>query len=239
MSDSPLVLTRASGWPLDHIGLGTASIDAGVAWLAERTGVEARILPPEPGQWYRSAALPIGPDSSIEVLAPNPEHRGANPMKYVLSRCRTPQLLFWYVAVRDFDAFMQAARDAGVRVEGVQRFNPPAGEGPAYDRGWVGPGFLSQRPCVIQWRRREHWNDHEAATTCALQRFELRHPDGERLSKLLGELGIPMAVETGPPDLALTIDTPRGPVTLSGEGIDFSGIGGFCRMLVMTLRSAF
>lgn len=236
--DEPgLVLIRDSGWPIDHIGLGAAKLEDGIAWLAKRTGVNARIVPLETGQWYRSAALPLGLDSSIEVLAPNPSHRGPNPMKAVLSRCQTPQLLFWYVAVREFDTFAQAAQRAGARIEGVQRIDPVDGQGAAYDRGWLGPGFLSQRPCVIQWRRREHLDRQEAEPTCSLLNFKVSHPDGERLSRLLTQLAIPVTVETGAPAIALTIDTPRGPITLEDTGIDFSGLAGLCGMLLMTFRS--
>jgi len=237
MTEPGLVLIRDSGWPIDHIGLGTARLEDGIAWLAERTGVDAHIVPSEPGQWYRSAALPLGPDSSIEVLAPNPAYRRANPLRAVLSRCQVPRILFWYVAVRDFDAFAQAAQRAGARVEGVQRIDPVEGQGAAYCRGWLGPGFLSQRPCVIQWRRREHLVQQEARPTCSLQNFNLSHPDGQRLSRLLTRLAIPVTVKTGAPAITFTIDTPRGPIKLEDTGIDFSGLGGLCRMLATTVRS--
>lgn len=73
MTTTRLGLSRDSGWPLHHIALGAADIGEGAKWLAKRTSVEARLLPPETGQWYCSTirnATPVSRTGSRRMNEP-------------------------------------------------------------------------------------------------------------------------------------------------------------------------
>ena len=86
-ASSPIHI-RSHGFPVDHVALAVSDTVAGAAHVEERTGVAPVLHDPEPGQWYRSASLAIGPDSNLEIIDPNPEHRGLHPRKLMLRGLR-------------------------------------------------------------------------------------------------------------------------------------------------------
>jgi hypothetical protein len=211
------VLIRSHGFPVDHVALAVRDTRAGLAAIAALTGVEPHLAAPEPGAWYWSAGLTIGKDSFLEIIGPNPDHRRSHPLKMIVSSFASPSPLFWYVATDDFDAFHQRVRQVGARLDRIERVGDDAGPAhSAYTRGVIGPGFLSQRPNVIQWRRRA---ERPYNPGCLLTGFSLRHPGAAKLNELFGRLEIPIQVDKGKPEMAVRLSTPRGDVTFAGSGM--------------------
>ena len=91
-ASSPIHI-RSHGLPVDHMALAVSDTVAGAAHVEERTGVAPVLHDPEPGQWYRSASLAIGPDSNLEIIGPNPEHHGLHPRKLMLRGLRASCVL--------------------------------------------------------------------------------------------------------------------------------------------------
>ncbi|MEM1144627.1 MAG: VOC family protein [Pseudomonadota bacterium] len=231
------IYRRGHGLQLDHVGLGVPDTKAGAEWLEERTGARVHLTEPDPNQWYWSGALPIGTDSFLEVIGPNPSWRRFQPFRSLLKTLKEPQLLFWYIAVNDFEAFRRLADQQSAGLERIESVNPDSTDPSVHSfiRGYVGPGFLTQRPNVIQWRNRPFPVD--ADTRCLLQDFRLQHPDGAKITDTFHALGIETAVAVGESSIGLTLDTPNGAVQLDNPGISLVGVSALITMARLWLTA--
>lgn len=230
-----VIATRSNPFGVDHLALGTSDTERGAAEIERLTGAPVRVANPESGQWYRSAVLPVGEDAFIEVIGPNPAWTRFQPLGTLLCDYDRLRPLFWFVGTENFQEFVATSKDAGHPVERIEHINQADDPGRSrYSRGIVGPGFLSQRPCVIQWSRRPDLRGLEVR--CTLSGFALRHPRHGRLNALFARLGIPVEVAPGGPGMSVTLDTPNGPVHFSDPGHSFVGIGAMVRMARLYLR---
>ncbi|MEM9763328.1 MAG: VOC family protein [Pseudomonadota bacterium] len=216
------ILRRSHGFQVDHIGLGVPDTAEGVAWVREQTGASVWLREPRPDQWYWSGALPIGEKSFLEIIGPNPDWRRFHPFKAVLGELTAPTLLFWYVAVDDFERFSRRALKGGIAIENVEAVNVDgrASARAGYRRGYVGPGFMTERPNVIEWVRHPILGgEGEQAGQCRLVGFSLTNPKAEQLNRAFAHLGIDVRVAEGPSCIAVEIDTPRGQWRIENAGI--------------------
>ena len=223
------VLPRSHGFPIDHIAIAAPDTEAAVDWFRDKIGAEPFITEPEPGQWYWSAALAVGDDSFVELLGPNPAHKGFNPIKQIISAFDDPQLLFWYVATDNFDAFASRAAAAGAALERIESvYHERNGHRIAYKRGILGPGFESQRACVIEWFHPGEYGGKDQRARIA--GFELSHPKADAMNAVYRQLGIDITVAKGPSMMGLTLEGPNGTVEIKNPGQSFSGIPALMRM---------
>ncbi len=226
------VLPRSHGFPIDHIAIAGPDTEAAVAWLRDKLGAAPYLTEPEPGQWYWSGALPVGDDSFVELLGPNPAFKGFNPINQIISTFEEPQLLFWYVATDDFDAFSKRAEMAGAPLERVETIDYERdGKRVDYTRGILGPGFESQRACVIEWRNRLDHGDVDRCTK--ISGFKLAHPKAATMNAVYRQLGIETVVETGPSAMSLTLEGPNGTLEISNPGQSFAGASAVLRMAAL------
>ena len=232
--DRGLVLTRGHGFPVDHIALAVPDTQAGVRYVEELTGVRPQLTRRDPKDFYWSGALGIGEDSFLEVIGPNPDHRGVQPFKSMMAALKQPTLMFWYVATDDLDVFARRVAAAGARLEHIVKVNPETRANKSdYTRAVIGPGFISQRPSVIEWRRRSI--EQSSDVQCRLVDFSLRLPEPDELNALFDALGIDVAVDRGPSHFGITLETPKGRVVIENEGYAFTPL----RMISAILRRPF
>ncbi|MEM1314712.1 MAG: VOC family protein [Pseudomonadota bacterium] len=230
------LVTRQAGVEFDHFVLGTSDTRAGAAWLEALTGAPVTVTEPEPGQWYWSGAMPLPGGALVEMLGPNPAHRGFQPMKALLADYTTPSPLFWHIGTRDFDALSRRVAELGAPMERVERIDAPGKDGPrAHVRGILGPGFRSARPCAIQWIDRIDRGE----AVCSVKGFALRTPRPGPLNAVFEGLGLTLRAEEGPERLTLELETPKGEVVLSGPGVAFEGLGALAMIARLRLRSLF
>ena len=215
-----LVLDRG-GTQLDHIALAVPDTEKGVAFVRELTGVEPALTRRDPKDFYWSAAIPLAERSFLEIIGPNPDHRGVHPLKSFMAGLAQPKLLFWYVATADISAFARQAKEAGAPLRSIVKVDPATStNGSDYTRASIGKGYISQRPGVIEWRRRSVQQAGERQ--CRLSRFKLCHPKADELNALFGKLGIDIEVATGPSLIGITLVSPKGEVSIENEGYDFT-----------------
>lgn len=214
------IIRRSHGFQLDHIGLGVPNTEDGVKWVEEQTGAKVDLHDPEPDQFYWSGSLAIGEESFLEIIGPNPNYKKFQPFAALIKSLSEPQLLFWYIAVTDFQAFKTLARQTKSKLERVEGVNIESGEAvqASYWRGLIGPGFLSERPNVIEWLKRPS-RESQDASVCKLTDFRLVNPQADQINDVFAKLGIDVPVSKGASSIGMTIDTPNGPWSLENAGV--------------------
>lgn len=232
--DRGRVLTRGHGFPVDHIALAVPETQAGVRHVEDLTGVRPYFTKRDPKDFYWSGAVAIAEDSFLEVIGPNPDHRGFHPFKSAMAGLKQPTLMFWYVATDDFDVFARRVAAAGARLDHVVTVDAATSANKSdYTRAVIGPGFLAQRPSVIEWRKRSAARPAEAQ--CRLTDFFLSLPEPDELNALFAALGINVAVARGPSRIGIALDTPKGEVVIEDEGYALTPL----RMIGAMLRRPF
>jgi hypothetical protein len=216
---SPLV-TRFGATEFESICLGAPSLEVGIAFLFEKTGLAATPLPSAPGAWNRSAVLHTRSGAVIEVLAPHPDFRGLNHLGAELARLTLPQLVFWTVQTPDFDAAVQQTAALGHPLEQTQTQRIDTdGFRQSVRIGRLGPGENMIRPFL---------SAHDVPPAypsapdpaCTATALHLTHPEAAPLNRLLDGLGLTLRATPGAPALRLDLQTPKGPVTLdSGDWV--------------------
>ena len=108
-----------SGGRVDHLVVGSASLDLGVAWVEERLGVTPIFGGVHDGFGTRNALVGLG-DQYLEVLALDPAQREiASPLREQVRPLRVPKLLTLAVARTHLNhpVPMSRVRADGVRIE--------------------------------------------------------------------------------------------------------------------------
>ncbi|MEM7721118.1 MAG: VOC family protein [Pseudomonadota bacterium] len=232
------VLRKDHGFQVDHIGLGVPDTREGVDWLKQETGAEVYLRDAIPGNWFWSGVLPIGHQSFLEVIGPNPDWANFHPFRALLSELERPTLLFWYVSVDDFDAFTTLAKTQKAPMENIEAANlDNANPGrSAYRRGHLGPGFITERPNVIEWVRHVEL-DGDPEPQCRLTGFELARPKAAVINATFTNLGIDIPVAHGESRITVALDTPNGPWSLENAGIAFTMPGMLLKMAGLWWRT--
>ena len=116
---------------LDHLVLAVPDLDAGIAWLRQLTGVEARPGGAHPGMGTRNALVAlrdgVGGAAYLELLGPDPDQSGVAADDTMLGFGHlvgddestpdfVPRLHAWAVRPDDLDATVAQATAAGIEV---------------------------------------------------------------------------------------------------------------------------
>lgn len=219
------LVSYENGHCVDHIAIGVFDTLRGVDWIEELTGCETCIEEPEPGQWYWSASLRIGKLCFLEILGPNPKFHGFHFFREMLKSIKKPEPLFWYISTSDFEAFKELSEKNNAPLERIERIKfEREGKNVDYTRGIIGPGFISQRPNVIQWHSRlKCWRiaqeNINMQSGCRLKALKLKSRKSKELATLFSALNIEMEVTNGSSELTVEIDSPKGTIVLTGKGI--------------------
>jgi hypothetical protein len=218
------VIRFPNGTVVDHIAWSVPDTAAGCAELAELTGVTPYLMPEaEPGAYYWSGGLNLGDGQLLEIVGPNPAFEGFHPLGALLKSIAQPRLLFWYVCTDDMQAYGRQAASAGRPLTTVESVEPEDPDYSSYERASLSGPIDPVVPNVIRWiRRRAEFRGPSTGVT--LQALRLGHPENDSISMLFAALGIDQAVTPAEQStLELDLDTPRGVVTLRGEGNPAAG----------------
>lgn len=220
---SDLIRRRDNDFQLDHVGLGVPDTLEGVRWVQEQTGAEVELHDPEPDLWYWSGRVFFGENSYMEVIGPNPDWTKFQPFAAHIKSLPEPRLLFWFVGVTDFGSFQQLVHEKKTRLDRVEAVNvePDSTARNRYRRGYIGPGFMSERPNVIQWLQNPK-PVNTAGPVCKLTDFRLSNPQADKINSVFKDLGIEVVVAKGPSSIGITLDTPKGPWSIDNAGLDWT-----------------
>lgn len=203
----PLIVTHPNGLPLDHVCLGAPDYADALDVIERQCGVRPLHL----GNFdsHSRAVIRFENGPYLEILGPAPSHRG--PQDAVTARAAalaTPAILFWYVGVRDINAFadhLTRHDHAPLERQDIRRGG--------YDYGIAGLQGGVDLPVVpwfIEWRVKPPVMD-EWPMAGALAWFAIEHDAPERVQSLFDHLGIDVPIERGSvPRMTVGIETDRG-----------------------------
>ena len=204
---------------LDHILLGVADLESGIAWVDQRTGVRAVFGGVHPGRGTRNALLSLGPRRYLEIIAPDPKQQlerleaPAQP----LAAMREPRLFNWAVHTTDIAGAARRAVAAGFAIDGPADGSRTRPDGKVLrwktcrlkdDRGGLLPFF-------IEWSPESVHPSADAPSGCRLERFYVQSPQPQEFAKQCHSLGLEVPVEkAAKPLLRAVVGSPKGPVEL-------------------------
>lgn len=201
----------------DHIMYVAPELDAAIAELEEKTGVRARYGGEHEGMGTHNALLGFGDRRYLEILAPTDENSPATQPGGLLAGVATPRVFMWAVACDDIAATTLHAKREGYDTGQVIDMSrqQPSGDLLRWKLTVGGADVAgSVVPFCIQWLNDPHPSE-SAPSGCRLAGLRAEHPDPDRIRSGLAALQVYLRVDHGrAPALVLTLDTPKGPVTL-------------------------
>jgi len=206
---------------VDHLLLGTADLDRGIAWVERRTGVKAVIGGNHPGVGTQNALISLGGRQYLEIIAPDPAQTGYN-FPIDVRTLTEPRLITWAAVTADISAVAKNACEAGHHIFGPRDGSRARPDGKVLK--WKILGVLNTLglqgvepiPFFIEWSADSLHPSQDSPTGCELQSFEIEHPDPASVIDALKELGIEAKVKPARNvKLSATLKTPKGEVELN------------------------
>lgn len=200
----------------DHVVLGISDLGRGIEQLGALCGVKPVRGGQHPHTGTENALLSSGPDSYVEVLAP----QAGVPLPPEIAPLRGVADLLpvsWAVATRDASRTIGRLRAAGFGVSEPQPGSREVGDGKTlrWRTFTITSPAIAGAPFFIEW---DSGLPHPAASSppgCTLQTLELRTPQDAELRRLLDLLDVPGQVVRGDASRpVVTLKGPRGPVRL-------------------------
>ena len=204
---------------LDHVVIGCATLEQGVAWAREQLGVEVPPGGQHPRIGTHNRLMRISATAYLELIAidlslPKPER----PRWFALDDPRQqarlkehPRVLAWVCGTPDIVTALAQAPELGSAVEMtrgdlVWRISL-RDDGALPDGGTL--------PQLIEWSDGPPAARIPDLGVC-LEKLTLVHPQPERLRRKLDEMGVShlarVEAKSGETEIAVTLATPRGDV---------------------------
>ena len=204
---------------VDHLLLGVADLDVGIAWVEKLTGVRAVPGGSRPGRGTRNALLSLGRHRYLEIIAPDPAQATFN-YDPDLRTFREPHLITWAAATTDIQAVAAAARTANQQVFGPNDGSRARPDGRMLRwralglRSDLAAGGVNPIPFFIEWAPDSVHPSTDSPTGCDLQALEITHPKPADVADTLMHVGVRGTVAAGAAQLKATLQCPRGTVEL-------------------------
>jgi hypothetical protein len=211
---------RSARDAVDHVLLGAADLDRGMAWFEARTGVKPVFGGVHPGRGTRNALASLGGRQYLEIIAPDPAQKAFN-FQLDLRKLQAPTIVNWAVASDDVDTPAAIAAKAKYAVYGPQEGSRMRPDGAMLQWRTVGvlapfrDAEVDAMPFFIQWGPGIKHPSEDSPGGCRLAAFDIRHPEAAALRATLGLFDVDAVItQADRPGLTATLDTPRGKVML-------------------------
>jgi Glyoxalase-like domain len=218
MSAQRLTPVRAA---VDHLLLGVADLEDGIAWVERITGVTAVLGGSHPGVGTRNALLSLAGRQYLEIIAPDPLQT-VYDFRIDLRTLTEPRLIAWAALTTDIQALANTARGSGHQLLGPRAGARarPNGTTLKWQTLGVANEFGLQAvepfPFFIEWRADSVHPSQDSPTGCELLSFEIEHPGAAGLMGVLGTFGIGAKVhQSREVRLVAALQTPKGHLELS------------------------
>lgn len=195
---------------LDHLAFACTSLDEGVAWLEDRLGVQMQPGGQHARYGTHNRLLGLADGLYLEVIAKDPDARPeAGHSWFDLDRFTgPPRLANWICRTDDLGAALAIAPPEVGTPRDLQR-GDLAWQITVPDDGRLPYGGAF--PTLIQWAvGTHHPADRLPESGCRLTRFEVAHPDADRLRDMMVLTDDRVHLTTGSFAMQATFDTPHG-----------------------------
>jgi hypothetical protein len=196
---------------IDHVVLGIADLDRGIAELQRRTGVRAVPGGSHPGRGTHNALMSLGPGVYLEIIAPDPAQKTPPQGFDMLASLEKLTPVGWAVATDDAPALRADLAELGLNLGKLrpgERSLPGGGK-----LTWVSFGLSEApelAPFFITWGQGVR---HPSATSpggCKLKALALASPDATRLAAIVDRLGLGVPVSKARADSESLVLVCRG-----------------------------
>jgi glyoxalase-like protein len=203
---------------IDHIVYGTPDLQVGIQAIERLLGVRATPGGQHPGLGTHNALVALGPNTYLEILAPDPDQpKPSEPLRFGLSALTMPRLVAWAAKGNDLDKLVGDGLKHGVKIGRVIPGSRQTPQGSLLtwrvtdQRVVIADGI---GPFFIDWGQTPH-PARTAAPGATLVELRAEHPDPISVRDILSKLGLNLPVAKGTrPALVAVIDSPRGRVEL-------------------------
>lgn len=199
---------------LDHIMYATPDLDAGIAEIAELTGITPAFGGTHPGNGTRNALMSLGADQYLEIIAPDPDQDLSGTMGEELIQHGGSGVRAWAVAATDLTVVSTVGRKHGLTPQPIIDMNRTTPDGVRLDWQICFLGGHAMVPFFIDWKD----SIHPAQTTptgATLLDFTVSLPEPAEFAAFMEALGIEVSVDTGPEAFSARLQTPLGVAELS------------------------
>ncbi len=185
---------------VDHLIYGAPTLERGVEQIERRLGVRPAVGGRHPQYGTRNALLALGPETYLEVMAPDPGL--ATPeggTLFGLEELDEPRLVTWALRREDIEEAADRARGRGVDLGAVQAGSRERPDGVVLSwrltdpRATPGGGLL---PFLIAWGETPH-PAPGAPEGGELLGLRAEHPEPGAAREALAALGVEMEVVEG------------------------------------------
>lgn len=206
---------------IDHLVVGSATLEQGVEFVRDRLGVEMPFGGVHEKLGTHNHLMQLGDEVFLEIIAVHPGIEPPDRPRWfglddALIRRRIemqPALLTWVVQTDNLKALKQQAAFSLGEPELITRGELSWYFGLPRDGRLLAGGML---PYAIEWQTDKHPSSQMADLGCRLQQLEVYHPYPAWFGSALGSIGGANLVEINPlprynpPYLQATISTPNG-----------------------------
>jgi len=213
---------------LDHIVVGAASLDQGIAYIQEKLGIDIPKGGEHPLMGTHNHVMQLGNESFLEVIAINPDAPpptrprwfGLDDPSVQYSVSKKPRLLTWVVNTTDLVGLQTQMEFALGVVTPLSRGDLSWLFAVPDDGRLLAGGLL---PHAMQWQTNTHPSNNMADLNCRFSKLTIHHPYKAWMESILADLQASklVTVQTlnnpGQAFMTAEIETPGGMCTLSSQ----------------------
>ncbi len=212
----------------DHLVIGAATLEQGVAYTEERLGIKPPFGGKHPLMGTHNCLMRLGDDSFLEIIAVDPEaNQPAQPRwfglddPHVRSRLAgSPQLLTWVVNCEDITTALSRPVISFGSPQPLSRGDLRWYFGVPDDGRLLAGGML---PYIISWQCENHPAARMSEQGCSLAKLKLYTPFHDWTTRQLEDIDalelieVEQITEKSTPFLEAVINTPSGVRILSSS----------------------
>lgn len=207
---------------LDHLLIGAPTLEGGIGWLEDRTGVRAAKGGAHAGLGTWNALASLGPAQYIEIIAPDPDQPGVETF-YVpgLRDFKEPRVATWAARTDELRSRFASGLPNGFVCEPARPGSRVRPDGArlawslAFPKAASRGNFDGLLPFFIEWEPGSPHPGLSAPSGLRALSMSMGHPSHAPLNEALQALGIEGAVrEDTTAVIQVKLDTPRGVVVL-------------------------
>ena len=202
---------------IDHVILGVADLDRGIADLQRVTGVRGVIGGSHPGRGTRNALMSLGDGTYLEIVAPDPAQAIDNDEIRELRALTRPTPIGWAVSAEDAVALRSILDRAAIGTSSAEPGSRAKPDGSILR--WITFGYEKldslMAPFFIVWADPTLHPSRTSPTGCRLTSLHIASPDADAVSRAVAPLRLNVSVSNGTNDrMRLSLSCPKGNVSL-------------------------